>query len=67
MDTTTDRYAPLTAADRTNLNGWGRCYKLQFDLGLTRAQAARLAFLSLLVDHGLYQDDRRPLTDEEGA
>lgn len=60
---TTDRYPGLSGADRTRLNVWARRYRLQFDLGLTREQAARLAFLSLLVDQGLYADDRTPAAE----
>lgn len=63
MHETTDRYPGLSGADRTNLNCWGRAYGLQHD-GFTRAEAAHLAFLALLIQNGLYQDDRAPAAGE---
>lgn len=63
-DPRADHYAPLTAEDRTRLNRWGRCYQLQHNFGLTRQEAARLAFLALLVEGGCYAADRAPAAEE---
>lgn len=51
MDTT-DRYPALTRADRVNLNCFGKAYTLQHQ-GFTRLEAARLAFVRLLVQNGV--------------
>lgn len=63
--TTANRWPALSAADRTALNAWGRRYKLQGDLGLTRLEAARLMFLQYLWQHEEFgAADRAPAVGE---
>lgn len=64
MNDAPDRYAPLTRTDRLNLNTWAKAYNLRHE-GFTPVEAARLAFLSLLVDSGCYGDDRAPAAEGE--